>query len=41
MLVVGDKDSAIYQLIYDRYAELKTALASLGVNLIKIDKIEG
>lgn len=41
MLVVGDKDSTIYQLMYDRYAELKTSLTSLGVNLTKIDKIEG
>ena len=41
MLVVRDKDSTIYQLMYDRYAELKTTLTSLGVNLTKIDKIEG
>ncbi len=38
MLVVGDKDSAIYQLMYGRYAELKTTLTSLGVNLKKLTK---
>lgn len=41
MLVVGDKDSEIYRLMYDRYAELKITLTALGVNLAKFDKIEG
>ncbi len=41
MLVVEDKDSTVYQLMYDRYAELKITLTSLGVNLSKFDKIEG
>lgn len=41
MLIVEDKNSTLYQSMYDRYAELKMTLTSLGVNLAKFDKIEG
>lgn len=41
MLIVEDKNSTLYQSMYDRYAELKMILTSLGVNLAKFDKIEG
>ena len=41
MLGIDDKDSAVYQSMYDRYTELKITLMSLGVNLTKLDKIEG
>ena len=41
MLGIDDKDSAVYQSMYDRYTELKITLTSLGVNLTKLDKIEG
>ncbi len=40
MLAIEDKDSAVYQSMYDRYLELKITLTSLGVNLSKFDKIE-
>lgn len=40
MLAIDDKDSAVYQSMYDRYSELKITLTSLGVNLSKFDKIE-
>lgn len=40
MLAIEDKDSAVYQSMYDRYSELKITLTSLGVNLSKFDKIE-
>ena len=41
MLGIDDKNSAVYQSMYDRYTELKITLTSLGVNLTKLDKIEG
>ncbi len=41
MLIVEDKNSTLYQSMYDRYTELKMTLISLGVNLAKFDKIEG
>lgn len=41
MLIVEDKNSTLYQSMYDRYTELKMTLTSLGVNLAKFDKIEG
>ena len=41
MLGIDDKDSAVYRSMYDRYTELKSTLMSLGVNLTKLDKIEG
>lgn len=41
MLNIEDKNSAVYQSMYDRYSELKIILTSLGVNLSKFDKIEG
>ena len=41
MLGIDDKDSAVYRSMYDRYTELKIILMSLGVNLTKLDKIEG
>lgn len=41
MLNIEDKNSAVYQSMYDRYSELKITLTSLGVNLSKFDKIEG
>lgn len=40
MLAIEDKDSVVYQSMYDRYLELKLTLMSLGVNLLKFDKIE-
>lgn len=41
MLIVEDKNSTLYQSMYNRYTELKMTLTSLGVNLAKFDKIEG
>lgn len=41
MLGIDDKDSTVYRSMYDRYTELKITLMSLGVNLTKLDKIEG
>lgn len=41
MLNIEDKNSTIYQSMYDRYSELKITLTALGVNLSKFDKIEG
>ncbi|MDE6602630.1 MAG: hypothetical protein K2N39_07375 [Lachnospiraceae bacterium] len=40
MLGIEDKNSAVYLSMYDRYLELKITLMSLGVNLLKFDKIE-
>lgn len=40
MLAIEDKNSAVYLSMYDRYLELKITLMSLGVNLLKFDKIE-
>lgn len=40
MLLVGDKESAAYSEMKDRYYELKVILTSSGVNLTEIDKIK-
>ena len=40
MLSVKEKDSVIYQLMHDRYIELKVTLSTLGVNLTELDKIK-
>ena len=40
MLSVKEKDSVTYQLMHDRYIELKVTLSTLGVNLTQLDKIK-
>lgn len=40
MLSVKDKESETYNLMYERYVELKVILSNLGVNLAELDKIK-
>ena len=40
MLSVKEKDSVIYQLMHNRYIELKVTLSTLGVNLTELDRIK-
>lgn len=40
MLLVENKESAVYKEMKDRYIELKVILAAFGVNLTEIDKIK-
>ena len=40
MLSAKDKDSETYNLMYERYVELKVILSNLGVNLAEFDKIK-
>ena len=40
MLSVKEKDITTYNLMYERYIELKVTLISLGVNLTELDKIK-
>lgn len=40
MLLVEDKESAVYQEMKDRYVELKVILTASGVNFTEIDKIK-
>lgn len=36
-----NNDEATYQMMYDRYIELKVILAAAGVNITELDKIKG
>ena len=36
-----NNDMATYQMMYDRYIELKVILAAAGVNITELDKIKG
>lgn len=40
MITTKDKSTETYNLMYERYTELKAILTSLGVNLTDIDKIK-
>ena len=40
MISVKDKDVETYNMMYERYIELKVILSSLGVNLTEIDRIK-
>ncbi|MBD5486511.1 MAG: hypothetical protein HDR18_13500 [Lachnospiraceae bacterium] len=40
MLSVRDKDPVTYNLMYERYIELKVTLTTLGVNLTELDRIK-
>lgn len=40
MLSVKDKESETYNLMYERYVELKVILSNLSVSLAKLDKIK-
>lgn len=40
MLSAKNKDSETYNLMYERYIELKVILSNLSVNLTEIDKIK-
>ena len=40
MLAIKDKDPVTFQSMFDRYIELKVILSTLGVNLIKLDRIK-
>ena len=40
MLSVKDKESETYNLMYERYVELKVILSNLSVNLAELDKIK-
>lgn len=40
MISVKDKDLETYNMMYERYIELKVVLSSLGVNLAELDKIK-
>lgn len=41
MLSAKDKDSETYNMMYERYIELKVILSNLGVNLAEFDRIKG
>ncbi len=36
-----NNDEATYQMMYDRYIELKVILAAAGVNITELGKIKG
>lgn len=40
MLLIEDKESAVYKEIKDRYIELKVILMGSGVSLTELDKIK-
>ena len=40
MLSTKDKDSETYNMMYERYIELKVILSNLSVNLAELDKIK-
>lgn len=40
MLLVENKESAVYKEMKDRYIELKVILTTSGVNLTELDKIK-
>lgn len=40
MLSAKDRDSETYNLMYERYVELKIILSNLSVNLTEFDKIK-
>lgn len=40
MLLIEDKESAVYKEIKDRYIELKVILTASGVSLVELDKIK-
>lgn len=40
MLSVRDKDSETYNLMYERYVELKVILSNLSVNVTELDRIK-
>lgn len=40
MITTKDKNTETYNLMYERYTELKAILTSLGVNITDIDKIK-
>ena len=40
MLSAKDKESETYNLMYERYIELKVILSNLSVNLAELDKIK-
>ncbi len=39
MLSISDKNSETYNLMHERYIELKVILSNLSVNLTELDKI--
>lgn len=39
-MLASEKDSKSYNLMRDRYIELKVILTSFGINLTEIDKIK-
>ena len=41
LLAKRNNDEATYQMMYDRYIELKVILAAAGVNITELDKIKG
>lgn len=40
MLSINDKNSETYNLMHERYIELKVILSSLSVNITDLDKIK-
>ena len=40
MLLVDDRESAVYKEIKDRYIELKVILTASGINLTELEKIK-
>lgn len=38
-MMAADKDSEVYKMMHDRYADLKAILTASGVNLTEIDRI--
>ncbi len=40
MLFARDKDSETYNLMYERYVELKVILSNLSVNVTDLDRIK-
>lgn len=40
MLSTREKDPETYNLMHERYIELKVTLSSLGVNLAELDRIK-
>ena len=40
MLLVENKESAVYKEMKDRYIELKVILTASGINLTELDKIK-
>lgn len=40
MLLVENRDSAVYKEMKDRYIELKVILTAFGINLTELDRIK-